>query len=112
MIFEVASYRALTDDWIHRRPVSWLFDQYERVQRAKWGEWVEGVSAIEVGVIRGGSALMSDPKKPVRLPPLPRWDEIQGRKASAERQLTGRPAWFDRYERANRLRGETEGANE
>jgi hypothetical protein len=75
------------------------------VQRARWQDWLDAITATEMGVIRGVSVALSDPKKPAKLPPLPTWEEMQKRaRKLMEETGPARPAWFDKYEEANRER--------
>jgi len=112
LVFDVASYRGLPDISVWRMPVSWLFAEYERVQRARWGQFVDRAMSTEIGVSRGVAVALSDSKKKVSLPPLPTWDEVQ-KQADEARRAVKRPAWFEAYEQANRRqereKDETEG---
>ena len=100
LLFEVASFRSVTDEYVWSKPVGWLFSQYDLVQRAKWDRWVEGVAGMELAVVRGVAVTFSGSKKPARLPPLPTWSELQERKRETARV---KPDWILRFEQANRM---------
>jgi len=106
LVFEVAGYRNVADDCIWRMNVRWLFDQHERIQRAKWSDWTSDVMATELGVVRGLTLAFSDPKRGRGLSPLPSWDDAQKvQKQNADEGFVGRkPAWIKKYEQANRDR--------
>ncbi len=104
MLFEVASFRAVTDEYVHRKPVGWLFSQYEAVQRTQWAAWREQVTAVEVGVNRALAVALSGKKK-VKLPPLPTWSEVRDKtKGAQQQQRRQRPAWMEKFEEINRDR--------
>lgn len=105
LVFDVASYRGLTDAYIHAQPGSWLLDQFERVLRARWGEAMGVVTATEVALSRVLTLALS--KKKQTLKPLPSFDEVMGRKEKERRALEDRPgpstSWIEKFERVNRI---------
>jgi hypothetical protein len=98
MIFEVAAYRGLKDDYILAKPPAWLLEQFERVQRARWRDFEDRVSAARLGTLQALAAAFGGQSGPA----LPDYQEIrwgQGAKhASAARHL---PAWHAKFELAN-----------
>lgn len=98
LLFDVATYRRLPDEAITFRPPAWLFDQYERVQRARWGEFNSAVTASEMGVLRGLARAFSKDAHP---PDLPTYDDWLAEQTGDNKRL---PAWMDKFEDVNRNR--------
>ena len=96
-MFDVASYRHLPDEYLHGRPVSWLFAQFWSVQRAQWRQWTGMVTATEIALMRGLSAAFSGKDK-AKLKPLPTWAEVSGEKKGKQ---AARASFAERVERAN-----------
>jgi len=97
-VFDVASYRGLTDADILRQPGSWLLSQYEHVMRGRWNDMMSHAVAVELGVSRGVSVALSSKK--VNLPPLPSFEDTFKLRSS---HPAARPAWVDKFERVNRV---------
>jgi hypothetical protein len=109
MIFTVASHRGLTDEYIYAKPVGWLFYQYEESHRARYEEWLAGVSGLEIGLMRGLGILLGS--KGNRLPKLPGWDEVSNKTRAAEKaEGKGQPSFAEKFARANKIAWEPRGA--
>ena len=104
IVFEVASFRGLTDDYVVNHPASWLLSQYDQVLRARWAE-VQGIaSATELGVTRALVPMVS--KKKPKLPNFPTFDEVMA--AARKRVPSGkgrkRSKFQEKFEAANAIR--------
>jgi hypothetical protein len=88
---DVALYWGLPDLEILARPVSWLFEIYERVDRARWNESQRQIASVQLGTMRALALALGSKK----LPPLPDYDDTL-----AERRDT-LPAWHSKFEEAN-----------
>ena len=97
-IFEVASHRSLSDEYVHQKPVGWLFSQFWMVQRSDWVQWTGLVTATQIGVSRTLSQMLST--RPVKLPELPSFDELMGPKEPQPEVKRG-PSLVQRIEAAN-----------
>ena len=93
-MWEVATYRHLSDESIRQRSAAWLFAEYERVAEAQWRRTTLWVMAVETGVGRALSQALGG-KKP---PDLPDYDELVAEASQVRKRL---PAWQYVYERAN-----------
>jgi hypothetical protein len=92
IVFEVASHRGLTDDYVVAHPASWLLSQYDQVLRARWAE-VQGIaSATELGVTRAIIPMLS--KKKPKLPNFPTFDEVMA--AARKRAPRGKRTKFQK----------------
>ena len=93
-MFEVAVYCNLSDREVIRRPIGWLFDWFEKVQRARWRDLTMQAMAVEFGTLRALSSLSG--KAPG---PLPDYDDVM---AIEPDETDNTPAWMTEFERANR----------
>lgn len=99
MAFDVATYRHLPDNVITLRPPAWLFDQYERVQRFRWGEFNQAIMAAETGTARALARAFNKDAKP---PALQTYDEMMAEKLqSGPKRL---PGWVGKYKEQNKDR--------
>lgn len=108
-MFEVASHRGLLDEHVHRQRVGWLFSQYEYVQRSMFTQWTGMITATEIALARVLGPMLSEKKK--RLPPLPTWEQISGRK-KAKKGLEQKPYWVAKFEQVNLEQEENDDAEE
>ena len=96
MVFEIGSYRGVSDCEIYDRPVRWLFDASEHVARNRWTEYVAMVSATETALQRTIALAFTKKGQTPKLPPLPTWDELSGNK----KRETRKSGFITRMEKA------------
>lgn len=90
VVFRLSGWYGQPEDEVLSRSLWWVFDRWERFQRAKYGDFTDQVVAVQAGTARA----MSE-KKPR---PLPTFEEAgeRAREMHAERTDPGSLLWWKR----------------
>jgi len=94
LAWEVATFRHWDDEAVTRKPVAWLFAEYERMAEAKWRATTERIAATQTGVGRALAQALGKGD----LPDLPDYEEILKMRQPEQDRL---PAWMEKFEEAN-----------
>ena len=109
IMFEIASFRALSDDQIAGQSASWLFSQYDQVLRARYTQAIGIASSTELGVSRALVPLLSGKKKSKKMPKYPTFEETM--KSAQDRAPAARAGGQDvfktKFEAVNMVRVDT-----